>query len=124
MRKLRWAAGVSILTCLFAVTIVKTQETGIPAFEPATVTASVTPVYPETAINPGTVVVSVNLDAAGEIENVKIIKGSPPFDSAALAAIKKWRFKPATLDGKPVPSVVPVAFSFAWPVACVASLRN
>ena len=124
MRKLRWAAGVSILASLFAVTIVRTQEASTPTFEPATVDASVAPVDPVTAISPGTVVVSVNLDAAGEIENVKVIKSSPPFDSAALAAIKKWRFKPATLDGKPVPSVVPVVVSFAWPVTCVASLRN
>jgi hypothetical protein len=86
----------------------------------------------------GTVVLAVSIDATGEIQGVKVIKGvdGPPpgnlpqvlprgmkasgggFESSALEGIKKWKFKPATLEGKPISSVVPVAFSFGWPVAC------
>ena len=39
------------------------------------------------------------------------------FGEAALAAIKKWRFEPATLDGAPVEKRVSVPFKFAAPVA-------
>jgi TonB family protein len=28
----------------------------------------------------------------------------PDLDAAAISALKKWRFKPATLDGKPIAS--------------------
>ena len=54
---------------------------------------------------------------------VKVMNGSEAFNSSALEAIKKWMFKPAVLEGKPASSVVPVAFSFSWPVAC-AQLRH
>jgi TonB family protein len=61
---------------------------------------------------------AVSVDAAGEIQGVKVIKDSEGFRSSALEAIKKWKFKPAMLEGKAVPSAVPVAFSFSWPIAC------
>ena len=66
----------------------------------------------------------MNIDATGEIQDVKVIKGSGGgFESSALEAIKKWKFKPAMLEGKPVSSVVSVAFSFSWPVACGGGRR-
>ena len=33
-------------------------------------------------------------------------------DEAAFAAIKNWRFKPATKDGTPVPTIVPIEVTF------------
>jgi protein TonB len=76
------------------------------------------------AMGAGTVVLAVTVDAAGEIEHAKVIKGSEGFSSSALDAIKEWKFKPAMLEGKPVPSVIPVAFSFSWPVACMGGSRK
>ena len=36
-------------------------------------------------------------------KEVKVLKGLPMgLDQAAAEAVKKWRFKPATLNGKPV----------------------
>ena len=119
MKKAGWAAGLLAIISLLGVAFAKTGDPATPDFKPATVVSSVTPYFPETAINSGTVVVSVHLDEAGQIAGVKIINGSPGFNSAALDAVRKWRFKPATLDGVPVPTTVPVAFSFGWPVACM-----
>jgi TonB family protein len=118
MRKPKVVVGVFILSCLLAVTLAKTEEPGTPSYEPVTIISSSEPVYPVMAMGSGTVVLGVSVDAAGEIQDVKVIKDSEGFRSSALEAIKKWKFKPATLEGKPVPSVVPVAFSFSWPVAC------
>ena len=71
------------------------------------------------AVGPGAVVLAVSVDAAGEIQDVKVIKGAGgAFESSALDAIKGWKFTPAMLEGKPIPSVVPVAFSFGWPAVC------
>jgi len=122
MEKIKLAVGIFIIASLLGVTLAKTQESGAPSFEPASVVESAEPVYPAMAMGPGTVVLAVGLDGEGEVQDVKVIKDSEAFRSSALEAIKKWKFKPARLDGKPVPSVVPVAFSFSWPAAC-ASLR-
>ena len=122
MQKPKVAVGVFILSCLLAVTLAKTKQPGDQSFEPATVVSSSEPVYPVMAMGAGTVVLAVSIDAAGEIQDVKLIKGSRAFNSSALEAIKKWKFKPAMLEGKPTPSVIPVAFSFSWPAAC-AQLR-
>lgn len=124
MRKVEVAVGFFILTCLFAVTLAKPEAPSTPKFVSPTVVSSVTPVFPETAMGGGTVVVSVSLDAAGEIQDVKILKSSGGFESSALEAIKQWQFKPATLDGKPIPSTLPVAFSFGWPIACMGGPRR
>jgi outer membrane biosynthesis protein TonB len=60
----------------------------------------------------------VSIDAEGEIQDVKVIKDTGGFRSSALDAIKKWKVKQARLGSKPIPSVIPVAFSFSWPIAC------
>ena len=118
MQKYTVIAGILMCSCLLAVTLAQTNEPTSPRFEPATVESSAEPVYPLMAMGAGTVVFEVSVDAEGDVQDVKFIKKSKAFDSPALEAIKKWKFKPALLDGKPVPSVVPVAFSFGWPAAC------
>lgn len=51
----------------------------------------------------GVVIVQAIIDKEGQVTNVKILKGLPMgLDKAAVEAIKKWTFKPATLNGKPV----------------------
>ncbi|MCH9648572.1 MAG: energy transducer TonB [Deltaproteobacteria bacterium] len=51
----------------------------------------------------GVVIVQAIIDKEGSVQNVKILKGLPMgLDNAAVDAIKKWKFKPATLNGKPV----------------------
>lgn len=51
----------------------------------------------------GVVIVQAIIDKEGNVTNVKILKGLPMgLDQAAADAVKKWTFKPATLNGKPV----------------------
>jgi len=39
----------------------------------------------------------------GSVENVQLLKRSTPdFDDFAVNVVSKWRFEPATKDGKPV----------------------
>ena len=124
MLKPNIAVGVFILSCLLTVTLGKTKESGSPSFEAATVVSSVEPVYPAMAMGSGTVVLEASIDSDGEVQHVKVISDSEGFNSSALEAIKEWKFKPAMLAGKPVPSVVPVAFSFSWPAACARGGRK
>lgn len=51
----------------------------------------------------GTVVLFGVVDRSGKVKNARVVRGlSPPLDSAALAAFRTWRFKPATQKGKKV----------------------
>ncbi|MGH9381344.1 MAG: energy transducer TonB [Thermoanaerobaculia bacterium] len=51
----------------------------------------------------GVVIVQAIVNKEGVVENVKILKGLPMgLDQSAVDAVKRWRFEPATLHGKPV----------------------
>ena len=54
----------------------------------------------------GTLDDSVNalaIDTAGNVTNVRVLKGLPMgLDKAAVEAVQRWKFKPATLEGKAV----------------------
>jgi len=43
------------------------------------------------------------IDAEGNVADARVLKGLPMgLDRAAVDAVQKWKFKPATLKGKPV----------------------
>jgi protein TonB len=51
----------------------------------------------------GTVVVAMIVTAEGRVREVKVIKSlEESLDKQAIAAVRTWRFEPATKDGKPV----------------------
>jgi TonB family protein len=51
----------------------------------------------------GAVVVEAIIDEQGNVDNVRVLRGLPMgLDKAAIEAIQQWRFKPATMGGKPV----------------------
>jgi TonB family protein len=61
----------------------------------------VEPVYPELARKmniTGTVKVQVTVAPNGSVKDAKVVGGHPVLASAALDAVKKWRFEPATVE--------------------------
>jgi hypothetical protein len=67
-------------------------------------------------VTTASVVAQISLDAAGQVAGTQVLYGKDPFTAQALEAFKKWQFQAATLDGKPVPSDVVVAYIFPMPV--------
>lgn len=63
----------------------------------------------------GTVILRVLVGRTGEVEDVEILKDLPKgLGTAAVAAVRQWRFEPATVDGKPVPARATLTFNFDW----------
>ena len=77
------------------------------------VDAVYTPAAKEARIE-GTVILRVLVGRTGEVEGVEILKGLPKgLSAAAVAAIRQWRFEPATVDGKPVPARATLTVNFS-----------
>ena len=60
------------------------------------------------------------IDRQGRVQDVRVLKGQPyGLSESAVASVKQWKFKPATLKGKPVKaySVLTVTFriTYGWP---------
>jgi protein TonB len=64
----------------------------------------------------GTVVLSVVVDAEGNPTEVKVTRGlGNGLDEKAVECLQKWRFKPATRNGEPVPVKATVEVNFRLP---------
>jgi protein TonB len=84
--------------------------------EPVPVT-TVQPAYPEFAREAqiqGKVVLHVLVGKDGRVKNVKVARGVTGLNDAAMDAVRKWVFKPALSNNKPVAVwvEVPVDFHF------------
>jgi periplasmic protein TonB len=63
------------------------------------------PSYPEgarTAGKEGLVILKIVITAEGRVENIRVLKGEPPFVEAAILAVKSYSFKPALFEGRPI----------------------
>ncbi len=74
------------------------------------------PDFPEVAKRDGisgVVAVSVVLDEKGLVATCTVSKSSNSiFDESAVAAVKKWKFKPAQKDGAPVKMKLTIPIRF------------
>ena len=74
------------------------------------------PVYPALAKIgkvQGTVEISVVIDAGGNIEKAQVVRSIPQLDSAAIEAVRKWKFSPTVVNGVAVPVTMVVQVTFA-----------
>jgi TonB family protein len=71
--------------------------------------------YPPAAVNPGVVLVEVQVDAKGGVSDARIRVSSPGFDNIALSTARQWTFRPAKARGANAPAVAYVVFGFPVP---------
>jgi len=76
---------------------------------------SVNPVYPETAKEAriqGVVVLECLISPEGKVVDVKVRRGIPLLDDAAVEAVKQWVYTPTLVKGVPVPVIMTVTVNF------------
>lgn len=90
----------------------------IPDSSAAIPLVRVPPMYPPRALMRGLegwVRIKFDISPLGAVESPVVVDAEPPmiFDQAAKAAIRKWKYKPRVIDGRPVgQSDVEVVISF------------
>lgn len=84
--------------------------------EPVKISAPA-PRYPEAARRAriqGAVILELTIDKRGTVKSAKVLRGLPlGCTDAAVEAVNKWRFKPSTLNGKPVEVIYVLTVRFS-----------
>jgi periplasmic protein TonB len=73
------------------------------------------PVYPPMAKQArveGTVILEATISAQGRVTDVKVLRGIPLLDNAAVDAVRQWHYSPTRLNGTPVPVIMTVTVNF------------
>jgi len=76
---------------------------------------NVAPVYPDIAKQArvqGVVILECTISPQGKVTDVKVLRGIPLLDSAAVDAVKQWVYTPTLLNGVPVPVIMTVTVNF------------
>jgi TonB family protein len=82
--------------------------------EPRRVTV-VQPVYPAAALEAGihgNVILECTIGSEGKVTDVKVLRGIPLLDAAAMDAVRQWEYVPTLLNGLPVPVIMTVVVVF------------
>jgi periplasmic protein TonB len=75
----------------------------------------VNPAYPDIAKQArvqGVVILECTISPQGKVTDVKVLRGIPLLDSAAIEAVKQWVYSPTLLNGVPVPVIMTVTVNF------------
>ncbi|MES2697976.1 MAG: energy transducer TonB [Verrucomicrobiota bacterium] len=95
----------------------------MPAFaqtkaEPPVPVRTAAPDYPDELRREGVsglVMIKCEIDAQGNVTSAEVEKSSnAAFEKPAVAAVKKWKFKPAKQDGTPIAIKVSIPIKFVF----------
>jgi len=78
-------------------------------------TRNIAPQYPEMAKRArvqGTVILEATISPQGRVSEVKVLRGIPMLDEAAMSAVRQWTYSPTLLNGVPVPVIMSVTVNF------------
>jgi TonB family protein len=86
-----------------------------PDLKSATLIFSVAPIYPVMARNQrisGAVTIDALVDATGHVTGMTVISGPALLQESAKEALRHWKYEPAQLHGRPVPTHMKVTLQF------------
>jgi protein TonB len=81
----------------------------------AAIASRVQPEYPTMARQlkiQGSVELEAQVAENGTVTKVDIVSGNPVLTLTAVDAVKRWKFKPFTEDGKPIKVLAPISMEF------------
>ncbi len=109
MRKtLGIAAALAILSWGAVVSSQGQSQPG-PIFRSAELTTATGVPIPINSNATGMVELRVTVGKTGRVSDVQVVRELASATESSVSAVKKWEFTPATLDGKPLASVVTVS---------------
>jgi len=76
----------------------------------------VIPEYPTVAKEAhieGDVVVKTTIDPKGNVVNMQVVSGPAMLRGPALAALRRWKYEPSTLNGQPIAVQLQVTLKFS-----------
>src|SRR5262249_30203447 len=88
--------------------------------EPAVLIEQTKPAYPALARNArveGIVILEGTISTEGKVEDVHVVSGHPMLLDAAVKAVRKWKYRPAKLNGQLIacPVHIQVRFTLQYP---------
>jgi len=86
--------------------VLRHSHFGASTVQTCEVTSAADIKYPIQSIADGVVVIDVSLDQKGAITGSNVVRDLPSLTSAAASSIQSWKFSPASILGKPVPSII------------------
>jgi TonB family protein len=78
----------------------------------------VDPAYPAEALRQrleGSVVVEARIGRDGSVDDARAIRGEDVLAQAAVEAVRRWRFTPYTIKGKPIEVLMRITLEFSLP---------
>ncbi len=76
---------------------------------------NVVPAYPDIAKEArvqGVVILECVVSAEGRVTRVRVLRGIPLLDEAAISAVRQWEYEPTSMNGRPVPVIMTVTVNF------------
>jgi len=101
----RMGVGLAVIAMVAGLGVVGLRAQGTQSEIGRRAKSKVQPEYPELARKmniTGTVRIEVVVAANGTVKDAKIMGGHPVLATAALEAVKKWRFDPAAMESSGV----------------------
>ena len=86
-----------------------------PAAAAANLQSRIAPDYPTLARAArvlGAVTLESTINKDGRVTDLKVLKGHPLLNEAALQAVRQWRYKPHEVNGQPVEAATTIAINF------------
>jgi TonB family protein len=81
--------------------------------------ATAAPDYPPQALYSTVVMLEVEVDERGQVAGVEILTPDEGFDEVSVEAARKFQFRPAEREGRPVPAHAVLVFGIPQPVTPV-----
>lgn len=78
-------------------------------------TKDVKPIYPaiaKAAKVSAIVILEATIAKDGKVKDIKVLRGHPMLDQAAIDAVQQWEYTPTTLNGQPVDIIMTVTVNF------------